>query len=107
MSSDPPTLKDNATDLSTATGGAEDSCSRCTLPFAVVLLIIGVTVTAVAYSFNSHGSTISILGLLLLSGGLLLLAFSAACRTCRKRREMDRSWESQTDLVESWRNSFG
>uniref|UniRef100_A0A671NK34 Transmembrane protein 100 n=1 Tax=Sinocyclocheilus anshuiensis TaxID=1608454 RepID=A0A671NK34_9TELE len=84
----------------------EGSCSRCTLPFSVVLLIIGVALTAVAYSCSTHGSTISILGLLLLTSGLLLLGFSAICRRCRKRRKMDKAWESQTDLVESLRNSF-
>ncbi|ROI81901.1 Transmembrane protein 100 [Anabarilius grahami] len=81
----------NGAELATATGGAEGSCSRCTLPFGVVLLIIGVAVTAVAYSFSTHGSTISILGLLLLISGLLLLGFSAVCRRCRKRRKMGRS----------------
>uniref|UniRef100_A0A673MLK4 Transmembrane protein 100 n=1 Tax=Sinocyclocheilus rhinocerous TaxID=307959 RepID=A0A673MLK4_9TELE len=96
----------NGAELTTATGGAEGSCSRCTLPFGVVLLIIGVAVTAVAYSFSTHGSTISILGLLLLTSALLLLGFSAVCRRCRKRRKMDKAWESQTDLVESLRNSF-
>lgn len=110
MSTDHSALKGsalvNGAELATATGGAEGSCSRCTLPFGVVLLIIGVAVTAVAYSFSTHGSTISILGLLLLISGLLLLGFSAVCRRCRKRRKMDRSWESQTDLVESRRNSF-
>uniref|UniRef100_A0A8C1WQJ1 Transmembrane protein 100 n=1 Tax=Cyprinus carpio TaxID=7962 RepID=A0A8C1WQJ1_CYPCA len=96
----------NGAELATATGGAEGSCSRCTLPFGVVLLIIGVAVTAVAYSYSTHGSTISILGLLLLTSGLLLLGFSVICRRCRKRRKMDKAWESQTDLVESLRNSF-
>ncbi|KAA0725043.1 Transmembrane protein 100 [Triplophysa tibetana] len=95
----------NGTELDTATGGAGGSCSRCTLPFGVVLLIIGITVTPVAYSFSTHGSTISILGLLLLISGLLLLTFSAVCsRRCKK---MEHSWESQTDLVESRQNSFG
>lgn len=110
MSTDHSALKGsalvNGAELATATGGAEGSCSRCTLPFGVVLLIIGVAVTAVAYSFSTHGSTISILGLLLLISGLLLLGSSAVCRRCRKRRKMGRSWESQTDLVESQRNSF-
>ncbi|KAG1955041.1 transmembrane protein [Pimephales promelas] len=102
MSSDHPALKGsamvNGVELTTATGGAEGSCSRCTLPFGVVLLIIGVAVTAVAYSFSTHGSTISVLGLLLLISGVLLLGFSAVCMRCRKKRKMDRSWESQTDL---------
>uniref|UniRef100_A0A672QX46 Transmembrane protein 100 n=1 Tax=Sinocyclocheilus grahami TaxID=75366 RepID=A0A672QX46_SINGR len=110
MSADHSVLKGsalvNGAELATATGGAEGSCSRCTLPFGVVLLIIGVAVTAVAYSCSTHGSTISILGLLLLTSGLLLLGFSAICRRCRKRRKMDKAWESQTDLVESLRNSF-
>ncbi|XP_051958631.1 transmembrane protein 100-like [Xyrauchen texanus] len=95
----------NRTELAVATGGAEGSCSRCTLPFAVVLLIIGIAVTAVAYSFSTHGSTISILGLLLLISGLLLLGLSALCRRCRRGRKMYKSWESQTDLVESGRSS--
>ncbi len=110
MSTDQSALKGsalvNGTELTTATGGAEGSCSRCTLPCAVVLLIIGVAVTAIAYSYSTHGSTISILGLLLLTSALLLLGFSAVCRRCRKRRKMDKAWESQTDLVESLKNSF-
>lgn len=110
MSTDHSALKGsalvNGTELTTATGGAEGSCSRCTLPFGVVLLIIGVAVTAVAYSYSTHGSTISILGLLLLTSALLLLGFSAVCRRYRKRIKMDKAWESQTDLVESLRNSF-
>lgn len=110
MSTDHSALKGsalvNGTELTTATGGAEGSCSRCTLPFGVVLLIIGVAVTAVAYSYSTHGSTISVLGLLLLTSALLLLGFSEVCRRCRKRRKMDKAWESQTDLVESLRNSF-
>ncbi|OWK15154.1 TMEM100 [Cervus elaphus hippelaphus] len=65
--------------LAAATGGAELSCYRCVIPFAVVVLITGTVVTAVAYSFNSHGSIISILGLVLLSLGLFLLASSALC----------------------------
>lgn len=53
--------------LTAATGGAELSCYRCIIPFAVVVLIAGTVVTAVAYSFNSHGSIISIFGLVVLS----------------------------------------
>ncbi|MBN3300603.1 TM100 protein, partial [Amia calva] len=69
----------NEVQLTAATGGAELSCYRCTVPFGVVILIAGIVVTAVAYSFNSHGSIISVLGLVLLSTGLLLLGSSALC----------------------------
>ncbi|TRY94325.1 hypothetical protein DNTS_027977 [Danionella cerebrum] len=95
---------DTGADLSLAIGGAEASCSRCCLPFTLFLLIIGVSVTVVAYSFNSHGSTISILGLLLLSAGLLLLALTAVCRQCRRKTDSTNR-ESQTDLVESCKKS--
>lgn len=66
-------ILDQHLELTVATGGTEDSCYHCTLPFSIVLLMIGIAVTAVAYSFNSHGSVISILGLVLLSSSLLLL----------------------------------
>ncbi|KAG8009239.1 TATA-box-binding protein [Nibea albiflora] len=69
----------NEVQLTAATGGAEMSCYRCTVPFGVVVLIAGIVVTAVAYTFNSHGSTISVLGLVLLSAGLGLLGSSAVC----------------------------
>ncbi|KAJ8389130.1 hypothetical protein AAFF_G00123360 [Aldrovandia affinis] len=85
--------------LTAATGGAELSCYRCTVPFGVVVLIAGVVVTAVAYSFNTHGSTISVLGLVLLSGGLLLLAASAACWKVRQERQKEQRRESQAPLV--------
>ncbi|GCB80924.1 transmembrane protein 100 [Scyliorhinus torazame] len=85
--------------LTAATGGAELSCSRCTVPFGLVILIAGTVVTAVAYSFNSHGSIISVFGLVLLTSGLLLVISSAVCwkvKQCRKRRKRR---ESQTALM--------
>ncbi|XP_007910355.1 transmembrane protein 100 [Callorhinchus milii] len=85
--------------LSAATGGAETSCSRCTIPFGLVILISGVVVTAVAYSFNSHGSIISILGLVLLGSGLLLLGASAVCWRTRQCRKQAQRRESQTALM--------
>ncbi|KAM6951544.1 transmembrane protein 100-like [Aplochiton taeniatus] len=92
----------NEVQLSAATGGTEMSCYRCTVPFGVVVLIAGVVVTAVAYTFNSHGSTISVLGLVLLSGGLLLLGSSALCWRLRmSKKEKDRRRESQTALMAS------
>ncbi|KAM9001205.1 transmembrane protein 100 [Sarcophilus harrisii] len=92
--------------LTAATGGAELSCYRCIIPFAVVVLIAGVVVTAVAYSFNSHGSIISILGLILLSSGLLLLASSALCWKVRQRSKKSKRRESQTVLVANQRSLF-
>ncbi|XP_061471299.1 transmembrane protein 100 [Rhineura floridana] len=92
--------------LTAATGGAELSCYRCTIPFGVVILIAGVVVTAVAYSFNSHGSIISVLGLLLLSSGLLLLALSALCWKIRQRNKKAKRRESQTALVANQRSLF-
>uniref|UniRef100_A0A8D0GDI2 Transmembrane protein 100 n=1 Tax=Sphenodon punctatus TaxID=8508 RepID=A0A8D0GDI2_SPHPU len=92
--------------LTAATGGAELSCYRCTIPFGVVILIAGVVVTAVAYSFNSHGSIISVLGLVLLSSGLLLLAFSALCWKIRQRKKKAKRRESQTALVANQRSLF-
>ncbi|XP_036613136.1 transmembrane protein 100 [Trichosurus vulpecula] len=92
--------------LTAATGGAELSCYRCIIPFAVVVLIAGVVVTAVAYSFNSHGSIISILGLILLSSGLLLLASSALCWKVRQKSKKSKRRESQTVLVVNQRNLF-
>ena len=97
----------NEHQLTAATGGAELSCYRCTVPFGVVVLIAGVVVTAVAYSFNSHGSTISYFGLVLLSAGLLLLAASAACWRVRLGRRKERRRESQTTLVAPRRTIFG
>ncbi|XP_078135494.1 transmembrane protein 100-like [Sander vitreus] len=92
----------NEVQLSAATGGAETSCSRCTMPFGVVVLIAGVVVTAVAYAFNSHGSVISVLGLALLAAGLLLLAASAVCWRQRHRAQgRDQRRESQTALMAS------
>ncbi|XP_060700401.1 transmembrane protein 100 [Hemiscyllium ocellatum] len=85
--------------LAAATGGAELSCSRCTVPFGLVTLIAGMVVTAVAYSFNSHGSIISGFGLVLLTMGVLLVISSAVCwkvRQCRKRAHRR---ESQTALM--------
>uniref|UniRef100_A0A8D0EAQ4 Transmembrane protein 100 n=1 Tax=Salvator merianae TaxID=96440 RepID=A0A8D0EAQ4_SALMN len=92
--------------LTAATGGAELSCYRCTIPFGVVILIAGVVVTAVAYSFNSHGSTISVLGLVLLSSGLLLLTLSALCWKIRQRNKKTKRRESQTTLVANQRSLF-
>ncbi|XP_023561289.1 transmembrane protein 100 [Octodon degus] len=92
--------------LMAATGGAELSCYRCIIPFAVVVLITGIVVTAVAYSFNSHGSIISILGLVLLSSGLFLLASSALCWKVRQRRKKTKRRESQTALVANQRSLF-
>ncbi|KAJ3600989.1 hypothetical protein NHX12_031962 [Muraenolepis orangiensis] len=93
--------------LTAATGGAELSCYRCTVPFGVVVLIAGVVVTAVAYSFNSHGSTICYFGLVLLSGGLVLLASSVVCWKVRLERRKERRRESQTTLVSHRRSIFG
>uniref|UniRef100_A0A665VYB8 Transmembrane protein 100 n=1 Tax=Echeneis naucrates TaxID=173247 RepID=A0A665VYB8_ECHNA len=91
----------NEVQLTAATGGAEMSCYRCTVPFGVVTLIAGIVVTAVAYTFNSHGSTISVLGLVLLSVGLGLLGSSAVCRSLRLRKKKDKRRESQTVLMAS------
>ncbi|XP_077414178.1 transmembrane protein 100 [Vanacampus margaritifer] len=96
----------NEVQLAAATGGAELSCYRCTVPFGVVVLIAGVVVTAVAYSFNSHGSTISYLGLVLLSAGLALLASSAICWRVRLGRKKERRRESQTALVTNQKRLF-
>lgn len=96
----------NEVQLTAATGGAELSCYRCTVPFGVVVLIAGVVVTAVAYSFNSHGSTISYFGLVLLSAGLVLLASSAICWKMRLERKKERRRESQTALVANQRSIF-
>lgn len=96
----------NEVQLTAATGGAELSCYRCTVPFGVVVLIAGVVVTAVAYSFNSHGSTISYFGLVLLSAGLVLLALSAICWKMRLERKKERRRESQTALVANQRSIF-
>lgn len=92
--------------LTAATGGAELSCYRCLIPFAVVVLIAGTVVTAVAYSFNNHGSTISILGLVLLSLGLFLLTSSALCWKARQRSKKAKRRESQTALVANQRSLF-
>uniref|UniRef100_A0A673JWT5 Transmembrane protein 100 n=1 Tax=Sinocyclocheilus rhinocerous TaxID=307959 RepID=A0A673JWT5_9TELE len=89
----------NEEQLTAATGGAELSCYRCTVPFGVVVLIAGIVVTAVAYSFNSHGSTISYFGLVLLSAGLVLLVLSAVCWKVRMERKKERRRESQTALM--------
>ncbi|KAF3704016.1 Transmembrane protein 100 [Channa argus] len=91
----------NEVQLTAATGGAEMSCYRCTVPFGVVILIAGIVVTAVAYTFNSHGSTISVLGLVLLSAGLGLLGSSAICWRIRLRKKRDKRRESQTALMVS------
>lgn len=92
--------------LMAATGGAELSCYRCIIPFAVVVFITGIVVTAVAYSFNSHGSIISILGLVLLSSGLFLLASSALCWKVRQKNKKVKRRESQTALVVNQRSLF-
>ncbi|KAA0706203.1 Transmembrane protein 100 [Triplophysa tibetana] len=96
----------NEVQLTAATGGAELSCYRCTVPFGVVVLIAGIVVTAVAYSFNSHGSTISYFGLVLLSAGLVLLALSAVCWKARMERKKERRRESQTALMAHQRSIF-
>lgn len=96
----------NEIQLTAATGGAELSCYRCTVPFGVVVLIAGIVVTAVAYSFNSHGSTISYFGLVLLSAGLVLLASSVVCWKVRLERKKERRRESQTVLVANHRSIF-
>ncbi len=96
----------NEIQLTAATGGTELSCYRCTVPFGVVVLIAGIVVTAVAYSFNSHGSTISYFGLVLLSAGLVLLASSAVCWKMRLERKKERRRESQTALVANQRSIF-
>uniref|UniRef100_A0A3Q4G3J8 Transmembrane protein 100 n=1 Tax=Neolamprologus brichardi TaxID=32507 RepID=A0A3Q4G3J8_NEOBR len=91
----------NEVQLTAATGGAEMSCYRCTIPFGVVVLIAGIVVTAVAYTFNSHGSTITVLGLVLLSVGLGLLGASATCWKVRQKKKKDKRRESQTALMAS------
>ncbi|XP_053564196.1 transmembrane protein 100 [Bombina bombina] len=96
----------NETQLTAATGGAELSCYRCTIPFGVVILIAGVVVTAVAYSFNSHGSIISVFGLVLLSSGLLLVCSSAVCWKIRQRKKRTKRRESQTALMANQRSLF-
>lgn len=96
----------NETQLTAATGGAELSCYRCTIPFGVVILIVGIVVTAVAYSFNSHGSIISVFGLVLLSSGLLLVCSSALCWKIRQRNKRAKRRESQTALVVNQRSLF-
>lgn len=96
----------NETQLTAATGGAELSCYRCTIPFGVVILIAGIVVTAVAYSFNSHGSIISVFGLVLLSSGLLLVCSSALCWKIRQRKKRAKRRESQTALVANQRSLF-
>ncbi|KAG9473598.1 transmembrane protein 100 [Eleutherodactylus coqui] len=96
----------NETQLTAATGGAELSCYRCTIPFGVVILIAGIVVTAVAYSFNSHGSIISVFGLVLLSSGLLLVCSSALCWKIRQRKKRAKRRESQTALVANQRCLF-
>ncbi|XP_030645543.1 transmembrane protein 100 [Chanos chanos] len=96
----------NEVQLTAATGGAELSCYRCTVPFGVVVLIAGIVVTAVAYSFNSHGSTISYFGLVLLSAGLVLLSLSAVCWKVRMDRKKERRRESQTALMTNHRSIF-
>lgn len=96
----------NEVQLTAATGGAELSCYRCTVPFGVVVLIAGIVVTAVAYSFNSHGSTISYFGLVLLSVALVLLASSVVCWKVRLERKKERRRESQTALVTNQRSIF-
>uniref|UniRef100_A0A3B4VMM9 Transmembrane protein 100 n=2 Tax=Seriola dumerili TaxID=41447 RepID=A0A3B4VMM9_SERDU len=96
----------NEVQLTAATGGTELSCYRCTVPFGIVVLIAGIVVTAVAYSFNSHGSTISYFGLVLLSAGLVLLASSAVCWKVRLERKKERRRESQTALVVNQRSIF-
>ncbi|XP_051995785.1 transmembrane protein 100-like [Xyrauchen texanus] len=96
----------NEVELMAATGGAELSCYRCTVPFGVVVLIAGIVVTAVAYSFNTHGSTISYFGLVLLSAGLVLLALSAVCWKVRMERKKERRRESQTALMAHQRSIF-
>lgn len=110
-SSEPPAVAGgvplvNEVHLMAATGGTELSCYRCTIPFGVVVLIAGIVVTAVAYTFNSHGSTISYLGLVLLSAGLLLLASSLVCWKARLDRKRERRRESQTALVTNHWNIF-
>ncbi|KAL4673079.1 transmembrane protein 100 [Pongo pygmaeus] len=92
--------------LMAATGGTELSCYRCIIPFAVVVFIAGIVVTAVAYSFNSHGSIISIFGLVVLSSGLFLLASSALCWKVRQRSKKAKRRESQTALVANQRSLF-
>ncbi|XP_060759979.1 transmembrane protein 100 [Neoarius graeffei] len=90
--------------LTAATGGTELSCFRCTLPFGVVVLIAGIVVTAVAYSLNSHGSTISHFGLALLSAGVVLLGLSGACWKLRsEKKKEERRRESQAALVTNHR----
>lgn len=96
----------NEVQLAAATGGAELSCYRCTIPFGVVVLIAGIVVTAVAYSFNSHGSIISYFGLVLLSTGLVLLISSGICWKVRMERKKERRRESQTALVTNHRSIF-
>ncbi|XP_013878806.1 transmembrane protein 100 [Austrofundulus limnaeus] len=95
----------NEVQLAAATGGAETSCSRCLVPFGAVVFITGVVVTAVAYTFNPHGSNISVLGLVLLAVGLCLVGSSAVCWRVRlrRRRRRDKRRESQTALMASQR----
>ncbi|XP_078257644.1 transmembrane protein 100-like [Rhinoraja longicauda] len=85
--------------LLAATGGAEMSCYRCTVPFALVVLIVGIVVTAVAYGFNSHGSVISVFGLVVMILGFLLVISSVVCWRVRQCRKQSKRRESQTALM--------
>lgn len=68
--------------VSTATGGVEDSCPRCLLPFGLVITLMGLAVTGVAYAHDTHGSVLSVLGLALLGTGVLGIAGSCIMKRC-------------------------
>ncbi|XP_067836123.1 transmembrane protein 100-like [Heptranchias perlo] len=81
-----------------ATGGLGNSCHRCLLALGVLAVLVGASVTGLAYGRDTHGSVLSLLGLTLLGGGLLALAASWAVRCLGRRQKLQRE-ESFTELV--------
>lgn len=72
--------------LSQATGGMEKSWYRCIFPFGIISLVIGVSGTAVTYTYNDLPLT-KVVTVVLLIAGLVLTLTAAACWTVHKRKK--------------------
>ncbi|XP_061425840.1 uncharacterized protein LOC133353539 [Lethenteron reissneri] len=72
--------------LGVATGGVEESCHRCLLPLALVLLLVGAVVTALACHADGPSSVMGLFGVALMILAVFMLATGAISWCWRRGR---------------------
>ncbi|CAM9304814.1 unnamed protein product [Lampetra planeri] len=72
--------------LGVATGGVEESCHRCLLPLALVLLLVGAVVTALACHADGPTSVMGLFGVALMILAVFMLATGAISWCWRRGR---------------------